>query len=54
MLFKILIYAQVLKKKQAPFRPAPISHEREHYVENNQGLVFLKSESIEKELSLFQ
>ena len=41
MLFKFLIYAQFLPKKQTFFRPAPVSSKRGYYFKN-QGLVFLK------------
>ena len=41
MLFKFLMYASFLNKKEAFFRPAPISYKRGYYFEN-QGLMFLK------------
>ena len=41
MFFKCLIYAYFLNKKQAFFRPVPVSYKRGYYLKN-QGLVFLK------------
>ena len=41
MLSKFLIYTQFLNKRQAFFRPAPVSYKRRYYFKN-QGLVFLK------------